>query len=444
MSYVSNTPNDVREMLSSIGVSSINALFSDIPKEILLDRDLDLASPMSEIEVNSHLRALSDTNKILHSFVGAGQYNHYIPAAVDQLTLRSEFYTAYTPYQPEVSQGTLTAIFEFQTMICRLSGMDVANASMYDGATSLAEAVFLSIRSSGKKTVLVPSTLHPHYRRVLETYLWANDIVIREVSSINGVIDTAHLKKIITSDISAVIVQDPTFFGALEDTQTISAIAHENGALCIQVVMEALSLALLETPASLGVDILCGEGQSFGNAVGFGGPCLGLLAAKEPFIRRMPGRLVGKTIDADGKTAFCLTLQTREQHIRRDRATSNICSNEGLCALRAVIYLSLFGNSLRDLAALNHSRASYIKKEFDSIGIKPAFNTPFFNESVYVIPNTHSVLQEMNTQGYDIGVDCSKWFPEMKNHVLVSATECNSIDQIDSMVKALSQTLKKF
>ncbi|MGL4369572.1 MAG: aminomethyl-transferring glycine dehydrogenase subunit GcvPA, partial [Spirochaetota bacterium] len=380
MSYVSNTEENVQDMLRAIGISSISDLFSDIPDSVRLTELLPLCDPHSEIELNRHIRKLASKNIITESFTGAGSNRHYVPAAVDQLALRSEFYTAYTPYQPEISQGTLTAIFEYQTMICRLTGMDIANASMYDGATSLAEAVLMTVRANCRKKILLCDDLHPHYRELLSTYAWAHGLELITQKNSDGVFSPGGCASACDETVSAVIVQNPNFFGCLCDIKALSCAAHAQGAFLIYTVTEPLSLALLKPPGELGADIVCGEGQSFGNPAGFGGPCLGILAAKDFFTRKMPGRLVGKTADSGGKEAYVLTLQTREQHIRREKATSNICSNEGLCALRAAIYLSLAGKNLRPLAQLNHAMTSYLKTRLSEKGILPVFSAPFFNE----------------------------------------------------------------
>jgi glycine dehydrogenase subunit 1 len=342
-----------------------------------------------------------------------------------------------------VSQGTLIAIFEYQTAICRLTGMDVANASMYDGATALAEAVFMSIRTSGRTGVIIPDSVHPHYRDVLKTYAWANDITITELPSVNGIIDSQKLQVALSDKMSAVVVQSPNFFGILESLTPLAEIAHKAGAHLIHLTTEALALSLLKAPGKCGADIICGEGLSFGNYPGFGGPALGILAAKEPFIRRMPGRLVGKSVDADGKTAYCLTLQTREQHIRRERATSNICSNEGLCALRASIYLSLLGNNLRALGKLNHDCSSYLKRKLAEIGITTKFFGPFFNEFVIQVGNPSAVITAMREKGFSIGVDLGRWYPAYKDCILIACTELNTPASIDAMTSALSTIMKK-
>jgi len=441
MSFVLNTPDDVRVMLETIGVSSIDQLFLDIPEDMRLEKISGMPGRLTESQAFRHLGQLASKNNEPPSFVGAGAYNHYIPAAVDHLASRSEFYTAYTPYQAEVSQGTLTAIFEFQTMICRLTGMDIANASMYDGATSLAEAVLMSSRTSRKNKIVVSETVHPHYRQVLNTYAWANDLSILEVPTSGGVSDISGIKQALTDEVGAVVVQNPAFFGCIEDVKSCAEAAHQHGAHLIVVVTEAMSLGLLKPPGELGADIVCGEGQSFGNPIGFGGPMLGLLAAGKKFMRSMPGRLIGKTVDHDGKEAYTMTLQTREQHIRRDRATSNICTNEGLCALRAAMYLSLVGTSLQKLARLNHTAASYLMKRLTDEGYARVFDMPFFNEFVIRLDNARDIVRRMEQEGFLMGLTLEQYYPDMKDCVLMAVTECTTKTDIDNLVTTLKNTV---
>ena len=437
MGYVPHTDKNVKDMLGVIGVSSIDDLFSDIPEEVRLREALNLPDALSEMELDAHIREIAALNEHCLSFIGAGSYRHYIPAAVDQLASRSEFYTAYTPYQPEVSQGTLSAIFEYQSMICRLTGMDAANASLYDGATALAESVLLAARSTGRRTSVVCGAVNPLYRDVLKTYAWANGIEIVTIPSVNGLSDADSLCAAIDDATAAVIVQNPNFFGSVMDVKTIAEAAHGRGSLLIHVVTEPLSLALLKKPSDCGADIVCGEAAGFGNPVGFGGPCLGLLSVKDEFLRKMPGRLAGKTVDADGKESYVLTLQTREQHIRRERATSNICSNEAHCALRAVIYLALAGKRLRDLAALNHSLASYLKDGLVKKGIEPLFRAPFFNEFAVRLPSAKKTMNRLKREGILFGADLGRWYPEYGNSVLLACTECVTPAQIDRCLELL-------
>lgn len=439
MSYASNTPEDVGLMLRSIGVESIDDLFSDIPASVRLKEALPLEAALSEVEVCALLKNIGGANRIGTSFLGAGAYNHYVPAAVDALSSRSEFYTAYTPYQAEVSQGTLAAVFEFQTMICRLTGMDVANASMYDGATSLAEAVFMSARGNNRRRVLVGGPLHPSYRRVLDTYCWANDLEVIEADSSEGTADVSRLEGMINEQTSALVVQSPNFFGCIEDLKSLADLAHSRGATLIAVVTEPLSLGLLKSPGSLGADIVCGEARSFGNPLGFGGPALGMLSAKAEFTRKMPGRLIGRTVDSAGHEAFVLTLQTREQHIRREQATSNICSNQGLCALRAVIYLSLLGKGIGELASLNHRIASYCRNRLLEKGYEPVFNKPYFNEFAIRIPGADALLDRLAGEGISAGVDLGSHFSRYKDCVLMCCTEMTSPDDVDRLIETMQK-----
>ena len=434
MAYIPITEADVQEMLKRIGVKSIDDLFADIPNSIRLKTKLDLGKPLSQCEVERQAKEFSQTNKITLSFLGAGVYNHYVPSIIDNISSRSEFLTSYTPYQPEVSQGTLTAIFEFQTYISLLSGCDIANASMYDGATALVEALLMSRAHNGKNRFIVSSVLHPNYKTVLDTYAKFAELSIEYADVVNGVTDFDNL---ISEDVSAVVVQNPNFLGCIEDLSEIANKAHSKSALFITVVNEALSLALLNPPGECGADIVAIEAQSFGNYVSFGGPLLGVIAAKNEFLRKMPGRLAGKTKDSNGVDCFALTLQTREQHIRREKATSNICTNEGLLALRAVMYLSLLGPKLKDLAKLNHSNAVYLKNELSKIGILPAFDKVFFNEFVVKIPNSKKFIEHMKSKNVDVGLDIEKYFPECKDCLLVCVTETISTAEIDLLISAL-------
>ena len=434
MDYISHTGRDISEMLEVIGVRCVDDLFSDIPSSVGLNRTLDLPAPIGEAEALRLAGEIAGKNASPVSLAGAGAYRHHIPAVVDHLASRSEFFTAYTPYQPEVSQGTLVAIFEFQTMICRLTGMDVANASMYDGATSLAEAVFLAARSNSRSTVAVSRAAHPHSREVLRTYCRAAGIGVREIDIEDGVTGVDSAAAALDGEVSALVVQSPNFFGCVEDVGRFAEMAHGNKSFLIDVVTEPLSLAMIKSPGELGADIVCGEGQSFGNPVAFGGPMLGILAARQEFLRRMPGRLVGRTVDADGKEAYALTLQTREQHIRRERATSNICTNEGLCALRAAIYLALNGNSLRELAALNHRIAAYLRHHLAEIGIQPAFSRPYFNEFTIRAHDIDRLRSALAHEGFLLGVPLAAYYPGMEDCALVCATELVTPGDIDRLI----------
>ncbi len=437
MDYTALSDIDREEMLKAIGVRSVDELFSDIPEEIRLKEKLHLPGGISDIEVEQALRKLAGNNIVAKSFAGAGVYRHYIPAVVDDIARRGEFFTAYTPYQPEVSQGTLTAIFEYQTMIARLTGCDIANASMYDGATAMAEAILMALRGKNGGNVILSETIHPHYREVALTYMRAAGIEVRACGFRDGITDVSKLNTLIDDATAAVVVQSPNFFGLIENVTSFSDIAHKKNAKLIQVITEPLSLGLLKRPGVLGADIACGEAQSFGNPVGFGGPLLGFLAAKEEFVRKIPGRLVGKSVDERGKDAYVLTLQTREQHIRRERATSNICSNEGLCALRAVVYLSLLGNNIRTLAQLNHALAAYLKHRLEEKGFAAPFAGHFFNEFVVCVHDIEKVCERLRGEGYELGILLEPYYPALRDCVLVCATEMNSPDEIDALIAAL-------
>ena len=437
MSYVSITDEDRTAMLNTIGVNHIDDLFEDIPASIRINGSLDLPEKLSELEITRTLNEIAGKNSPVITFCGAGSYNHYIPAVVDHLSSRSEFYTAYTPYQAEVSQGTLSAIFEYQTLISRLTGMDFANASLYDGATALAESVLMSIRSNRKNKIVISKAVHPHYREVLKTYSWAGDNEIIEADFSEGVTTPELIDSLMDDSISCIITQSPNFFGIIEDLQALSDIAHDYKANHIVVIPEPMSLGILKNPGNLGADIVCGEGQGFGNPIGFGGPLLGFMSAKSAFMRKMPGRLIGKTVDSGGDEAFILTLQAREQHIRRDRATSNICTNQGLCALRAVIYLSTIGNKLKDIAELNHRLASHLRNGLLKKGFEPVFEKPYFNEFTVKIKNAKKLIEDMSTKGFAAGVYLADYYDDLKDTILFCVTEVNSVNQIDDFLKSL-------
>jgi glycine dehydrogenase subunit 1 len=394
------------------------------------------------------MESLSAGNRTVNdliSFLGAGSYHHYIPAAVDHLISRSEFYSSYTPYQPEVSQGTLQAIFEYQTMICMLTGMDVANASLYDGGTALAEGVLMALRLSERNKVLVSDLIHPEYLQVVCTYTKNLDVSLSVLKhGRDGRIDHDALRKKVDKDTVAIVIQSPNFFGCIEKIGDIAAIAAEKGVLLLVATAEALSLGILKSPGELGADIAVGEAQSFGNPIGFGGPYLGFMAAREKSVRQMPGRLVGETVDVDGKRGFVLTLSTREQHIRREKATSNICTNEGLCALSAAIHMSLLGRKgMREIACLNMRKAGYAKKKLLEVkGCASPFSAPVFNEFVLELPiDAGELVEEMIDQGFIAGFPLGRFFPDKKNWLLFCCTEMNTKEQIDDFSKAMRETL---
>lgn len=437
--FISNTTIQQDQMLKEIGLGTVEDLFNDIPQEVRLSRKLTLPEALSEYELLNHTKNLSRKNINLDDhvcFLGAGAYDHYIPSAVDALLSRQEFYTAYTPYQPEISQGMLQAIFEFQTMICELTGMDIANASMYDGASALAEAMLLACQSQKRQEVLVAKSVHPESREILKTYAKFRGLNVREVGYLDGQLDIKELKEMMSSDTAAIMVQNPNFFGSIESLEEIGEIARNNKSLFI-VSSDPISLGLLKSPGELGADIVVGEGQSMGNPLNFGGPYLGFFAAREKLLRKVPGRIVGQTTDKRGNRSFTLTIQTREQHIRREKATSNICSNQALNALAATIYLTLLGKQgLKEVALLSLEKAHYA---FDQLtaknGFSPIFKSPFFKE--FVVQSTVPP-EELNKKLLDQkiigGYPLQQAYPEMTNGWLIAVTEKRTKDEIDSFV----------
>ena len=447
MRYIPHTTEDIEEMLAVIGVSSVAELFRPIPKSLQLTRPMELPAPVPECRLLYHLEQMAAENRdttSVSSFAGGGIYNHFVPAAVSQMLLRSEFYTAYTPYQPEVSQGTLQSIFEYQTMISRLLGMEVSNASLYDGSTAVAEAVGMSLRVFRNKRpkVLLCGAIHPEYTAVTRTHLTAPDDTLETVSyGQDGRIDFAALEDRLTAEVAAVIVQSPNFFGLIEDLPRVRALTDDHGVLLVVAFSEPIAYGLLKPPGAFDADIVVGEGQSLGMPVSYGGPLLGIMTARKKYVRSMPGRLVGKTSDRHGNDCFVITLATREQHIRREKATSNICTNEGLCALGAGIYMSLLGNQgLDKLALLNHHAARTLAEKLSSLnGISlPHAGTPFFNEFVVELPcDATSVCDQLAARGIIPGVPLGQFMPHHSNWLLVAATELNSLDQMNSLCTEL-------
>ena len=410
---------------------------------------MDLGTPLAEPALLEHLKKLSGANKNTAetiSFLGGGAYRHFIPSAVSELAGRAEFVTPYTPYQPEISQGTLQTMFEYQSMMCRLFDMDVSNASNYDAATSIAEAALLSRRVGKKrKTFCMPDNLHPEYRDVVRTVLGNDDTNLCTLPSEDGLFNRRALKDSLNDDLAGVVVGFPNFFGIVEDLKDVADMVHKAGGIFIAAVSEPLSLALLSPPGSWGADIAVGEGISFGLPVSFGGPTLGIFTAKEAFLRNMPGRICGMTTDTEGRRGFVLTISTREQHIRREKATSNICSNQALCASTAAIYLSLLGkNGLQELADLNLGRAEYAKKRLTQInGVKLKFNAPAFNEFVLELPKpANTVLAALLKDNIFGGIDLGKWYPNLKNCILVCVTEMISKNDIDLFADKLGTVLR--
>ncbi len=447
MSYLPQTKTDVALMLETIGKPSIASLFDNLPKEVKLSRPLALPAQLSEQEVLAEMQARAAENASLGShsyFLGAGSYPHYSPAAVDALISRSEFYTAYTPYQPEISQGTLQAIFEWQSMICMLTGLDAANASLYDGASAAAEAALMALRIKKGRNKVVTAGLHPHYCEVLATYLGGLDAQLCHVPlGADG--RSADLAAHIDDRTACVLVQQPNFFGCIEDLAAAAGAVHEYGALLVGVVTEALSMALLRPQGEQGVDIICGEAQSFGLPMGYGGPHLGFLATRQKFLRQMPGRIVGETVDKHDKRGFVLTLSTREQHIRREKATSNICTNQGLCLLTATIYLSLLGKQgLSRLAKINLAKAEYAKQRVrETAGLDLPFSAPTFNEFVVSVPDSAAAAlaraeREHIVGGLDLRPFAAEMGVEIGEAVLVCCTELSQRDKIDCLMGALA------
>jgi glycine dehydrogenase subunit 1 len=440
--YIPHTEEDVKKMLEVIGVKKVEDLFEPISKGYRLSKPLNLPGPLSEPDLLRTLQGLQ--SPLFDSFLGAGAYHHFIPAVVPALTSRSEFYTAYTPYQSEISQGTLQAIFEYQTLMCQLTGMEVSNASMYDGASSLAEAVLMANRITKRKKILLSQAIHPEYRKVIQTYIDPDqqEITLVPYKKEEGRTDERFLFDLLDGEVSAVVVQSPNFFGVIEDLHPIIEKVHENGSLIIVGFSEAIAYGILKPPGAMGADIIAGEGQSLGIPVSFGGPYLGIFTTRERFVRMMPGRLVGETVDLDGKRGFVLTLAAREQHIRRERATSNICTNEGLCALMATIFLSCFGKEgLRELAIMNLSKKEYAKKVISQIpDCKPTFSSPTFNEFVLRIGGEpEKVLEKLKERKILGGLPLAKFYPELNHHILITVTEMNTKEEIDRWAEALEK-----
>ncbi len=436
--YIPNTEADKRQMLDSIGANSIEDLFEDVPSELRLGRNLNIGEALSEIELSNHMNALANENNSISDlicFLGAGAYDHHIPTTVKHLATRSEFYTSYTPYQPEISQGTLQIIFEYQTMISNLTGMDVSNASLYDGPTAAAEAAMMACASTKRKSIIVSKTVNPEIRKVLHTYMKFRDLELIEVDMNDGVTDVEKLKSMISKDTAGVMIQSPNFFGIIEDLTEVEKVTHENKALLISYT-DPISLGILKSPGELGADIVVGEGQSLGTNLNFGGPYLGFLAATKKLARKMPGRIAGQSLDVDGKRAFVLTLQAREQHIRRYKANSNICSNQGLNALIATIYLVTMGKEgLREVAARSTQKAHYAFEELiKKRKFKPLFNKPFFKEFAVTSEfDSRMVNKALLKSGILGGYELGKAYPQYKNGLLFCVTEKRTKEEIDKL-----------
>lgn len=450
MRYIPNSDEDIRAMLDTIGVDSIDRLFDTIPAAVKIEGVLDLPESWSEIELRRWMHrtaARNQTAATAVSFMGAGAYHHYQPACVDQLLLRSEFLTAYTPYQPEVSQGTLQAIYEYQTHQSLLTGLEVANASLYDGSTAFAEAVLMAARVGKNRTRIVASrAIHPEYLETVRTYIRNLDIelVLVGFDEATGRVDLGALREAVDESTIAIAIQSPNFFGVVEQYDPIAELADEAGALKIAVVTEASSLGILSPPGAHGFDIACGEGQAWGIPPQFGGPYVGFLVARDDLKRHMPGRLAGETVDVDGRRAFVLTLATREQHIRRGKATSNICTNQALIALAANIYLSLMGKAgLREVGLQCLQKAAYLRDRLAEIpGVELPFTGSIYNEMTVRLPKPASgVIDRMAHEGFLAGVDLGRFFPDRDRELLVAVTELHTREQIDEYSQTLAEVL---
>ncbi|MDQ8056084.1 aminomethyl-transferring glycine dehydrogenase subunit GcvPA [Bacillus velezensis] len=439
--YLPATEQDKKEMLKAIGAETIDELFADIPENVRFQKDYRIKQAKSETELTRELTKLAAKNKdavTYASFLGAGVYDHYQPVIVDHVISRSEFYTAYTPYQPEISQGELQAIFEFQTMICELTGMDIANSSMYDGGTALAEAAMLASGHTKKKKIVISAAVHPESRDVLKTYAKGQYIEVVEVPAKNGATDLEALEHAVCDETAAVIVQYPNFFGQIEPLKDIEPLAHKGNSQLI-VSSNPLALGILTPPGAYGADIVVGDAQPFGIPAAFGGPHCGYFAVTKKLMRKVPGRLVGQTEDENGRRGFVLTLQAREQHIRRDKATSNICSNQALNALAASVAMTALGkNGVKDMARQNILKADYARRQAEKAGLHVAFDGPIFNEfavrlNLPVKEANRRLLQDGIIGGYDLGLA----YPELNQHMLIAVTELRTKEEIDSLIAGL-------
>lgn len=445
MSYIPHSDEDIQLMLESIGLKHIEELFNDIPEHLKLKTNLNLPPPVNDYNLEALLKDKASKNKILpiqNRFVGAGAYQHYIPKVVDYFSFRGDFTTAYTPYQPELSQGTLQAIFEFQTLICQLTNMEVTNASLYDGATATAEAILMAHRITKNKTVFISKALHPHYRKVVETYIKHQDFNVIELPVKDGYTDLSPFINLEENKFASVVIQYPNFFGIIENLDYISNKIREKNGLFIVVVSELTSLGIIRPPGDFNADIVVGEAQSFGNPLNFGGPYVGFMSAKKKFVRQMPGRLVGMTKDTQGEIGFVLTLSTREQHIRRERATSNICTNQGLCALFTAIHLATLGKKgLQNLAVTNLQKAHYLfnnLKKLNNINL-PYSEQPFYNEFIIEVDNVDKLIELFSNENMLPGLPLRNFSENLKNQILVCVTEVNTKKSIDKYIQLIKQ-----
>jgi glycine dehydrogenase subunit 1 len=442
MRYLPHTPQDIEAMLEAVGADSLDALFSTVPDACRRTREPRLPEPLTEWELNAFMERMSREVAAppeYTMYLGAGSYEHHIPHALSYLLSRSEFVTSYTPYQPEMSQGTLQAIYEYQTLSCRLLGMEVANASLYDGASALAEALLMTVRITKGRKVALSSLIHPHYRQVVQTYFEPTGFELVELPRLpDGRTDFSSLDAV--GDLAALAVQSPNFFGCIEDLAAGAQKAHEKGALFVTAFTEPLAYGLFKSPGSLGADLACGEGQSLGIPQSFGGPGLGMFATQMKHVRHMPGRLVGRTTDLDGRRGFVLTLATREQHIRREKATSNICTNNSLCAVAAAMYMASLGRTgIRELAQLNYDKAEYLKKGLVRAGFTMPFESPTFNEFVAAFPGrSHDIYQRLLKKKIVAGLPLSPYYPELTDHYLLCVTETKTKDDLDELIKEMT------
>jgi glycine dehydrogenase subunit 1 len=441
MEYIPKTAAEETAMLAAIGVPDFDTLL-EIPSALQLRRPLNLPEPLSQMQLRQTMQSLANDNKPVSSFLGGGSYDHFIPTTVDAVISRSEFYTAYTPYQAEMSQGSLQTIYEYQTLICDLTGMEVSNASVYDGASAMAEAVLMAIRLTKRTQAVIARSVHPNYRAVVATYLSGNDAMqVLEAPMEAGRIGLANLSEHISEKTACVVIQTPNFLGQLEEVEEIAQMAHRQGALLI-VSVDPISLGLLKDPGAFGADIVVGEGQAMGNTMSFGGPYVGFFATRRDFIRQMPGRIVAKTTDLEGRTAYCLTLQTREQHIKRERATSSICTNQALNALAACVYLATVGpQGLKEVALLSLTKAHRLK---DKIAAIPGFSCPFpshfFKEFVIKTPGDSALLlKRLVRQGVLAGIHLGAYYPELRDYLLICVTEKKTDEEIEQLVMLLKR-----
>lgn len=441
--YIANTPEEVDQMLKEIGLKDIDELFVDIKPEFK-PKSFNLPEGMSEYEVMSYVETLASKNAgDLTLFLGGGYYDHYVPAAVKSLISRGEFLTSYTPYQPECSQGTLQALYEYQSAICALTDMEVANASLYDGGTALYEAAMMAIRLTGKRRIMMGGGVSPIYRKILRTYTSNLDIEFVEIPVIHGQCDRSEVLKLFNDETAAIILQNPNFFGAVDDHSDIVEESHNRNILVIESVYP-ISLGLLKTPGEMGADIVTGEGQSLGLPLNFGGPYLGFMATKKKHARKMPGRIVGQTFDSEGRICYVNTLQAREQHIRREKATSNICTNVALCAIQSLMFMSLIGKEgLKNLAQLNLDKAEYTRGLLERVeGVEVKRSAPTFNEfTVKLSKNAASVVEAMTYRGFAAGFPLSRYYEDMDNFMIIAVTEKRTKDEILNFVKNLEEVL---